>query len=348
MKKLYTALSLILCITLQAHSQNLLTEDFLYSPVDSLENSGNWFRSGANSQFNITVQSPGLEYPNYIGSNRGNHCVITNAAEGDILLHHFSEPVTSGSAYLSFMHRIDSLPSTVNQGYAICMNPYNAGTNLNTQLYIKRLSDSTFNFGVRKTDRISYGTNVYNIHKTYLAVLKYTIVPGIDNDESNLYVFEQGVPMIEPANPVASTNSGIDFYGQGSVVLTNNYAQYGMKGCNVKIDGIRVGTSWQTSVLAPISSTKSAALVSNLIQMECSPNPFYQSTTIEYQIPNNGLVKINILNSSGLVVRELLNETIEAGTHKIDLNANDLPAGLYHCAIQYNGLIIGKRLIHLN
>ncbi|MBK9632755.1 MAG: T9SS type A sorting domain-containing protein [Saprospiraceae bacterium] len=347
MKKLYIVFSFILCIALQAHSQNLLTEDFLYAPIDSLENSGNWFRSGANSQFNISVQSPGLEYPNYIGSNKGNHCVITNAAEGDILFHNLSKAVTTGSVYLSLLHKIDSLPTTITQGYAISLNPNDGSTNLNTQLYIKRLSDSTFNFGIRKTDRISYGTTVYNIHQTYLAVLKYTFVPGLDNDEASLYVFEQGVPILEPSIPVASTISGIDFNGQGSVCLTNNYAQYGMKGCNVKIDGIRVGTSWETSVLAPISSTKSTSLLSNLIQLECSPNPFYQSTTFAFQIPQNGLVKINILNASGLVVRELLNETMESGNHKIELNANDLPTGLYHCAIQHNGLVISKRIIHL-
>ncbi|MBK7233670.1 MAG: T9SS type A sorting domain-containing protein [Saprospiraceae bacterium] len=274
--------------------------------------------------------------------------MITNKEFGDILYHHFSEAVTSGSVYLSFMHQVDSLPTTVTQGYAVCMNPNTGGTNLNTQLYIKRLSDSTFNFGVRKSGSIDYGTKVFVSHKTYLIVLKYTIVPGLDNDISSLYVFEQGVPTVEPSIPTASSISGVDFTGQSSVVLTNNYAQSGMTGCNVKIDGIRVGKTWETSVLAPLSSTNASVLASNLIQLECSPNPFYQSTTFGFQIPQSGLVKINVLNSSGTVVRELLNETLESGTHEYVLDANDLPAGLYQCSIQLNGSVVSKRILHLN
>lgn len=88
-------------LTIEISAQNLFTEDFIYAPVDSLENSGEWFRSGIDLEYNIKVVSPGLEYKDYAGSGRA-ELFYFHSGNGDVLYHHFSEPVTSGAAYLSF------------------------------------------------------------------------------------------------------------------------------------------------------------------------------------------------------------------------------------------------------
>lgn len=346
MKNIYCILTFIWMLTTEISAQNLFTEDFIYAPVDSLENSGDWFRSGIDLEYNIKVVSPGLEYKDYAGSGRGNSCLISNSGNGDVLYHHFSEPVTSGAAYLSFMFRVDSLPATVTEGYCIAFNPNSGGTNLNTSLSIKRLSNRTFNLGVQKQIEkdINYANAVFEIQKTYLIVLKYSIKQGVANDSSSLYVFERGVPAVEPIKPMATTIDGDDYTGQASVVLVNNYAQSGLTGCSLQIDGIRVGNSWATSVLNPVSATKPEAIQTNFV-INHFPNPFHQKANISFEIPSKGLVQLSIFNESGFKCTTLLHAIKESGKHHIVWDAEQFPAGLYHCNIQFNDGLISRKML---
>jgi hypothetical protein len=345
MKNIYFILTFMWMLTTEISAQNLLTEDFIYAPIDSLENSGNWYRSGIDSKYNIKVVGPGLEYKDYVGSARGNSCLLTNSGNGDVLYHNFSEAITAGSAYLSFMFCMDNLPSSVTKGYCIGYNPNTGGTNINTSLHINRISDSTFSLGVQKTinEDIDYVSTLFKIQKTYLIVLKYSIIPGTGNDVSSLYVFDKGVPATEPNLPMASTVDGGDYTGQGSVVLVNNYAQSGLNGCYILLDGIRVGNSWASSVLNPISSTQSEAEPSKLTSTHY-PNPFHRMTTISYQIPTKGIVQINIFNETGKLCAALLNEEKESGTHEIEWNADSFVAGIYLCKIKFNSIETVQKL----
>jgi hypothetical protein len=344
MKKLYLAFIFLAVTIFQIQSQNLLTEDFLYQAVDSLENSGNWFRSGINTEYNIKVVSPGLEYPDYPGSGRGNTVLIANSGNGDILYHHFSKAVTSGSVYLSFLFRSDSLPTSVTQGNCISFNPNTGGTFLNTSLNIRRISESSFNLGIRKSEGVEFINSVYEVGKTYLVVLKYSFIPGSENDISSIYVFENSVPRTEPAQTMAFSTQGEDHPGQGSVVLINNYAQNGMKGCHIEIDGIRVGTSWESSVLAPVISG-TADIVTSDLQIENFPNPFSEQTRIKVNLPAQGWLRMNIYNAAGMKVAELFQGNHPEGNFEVIWDARNFPAGLYSCIIQLNGLSAQKQLI---
>ncbi|MBK7245429.1 MAG: T9SS type A sorting domain-containing protein [Saprospiraceae bacterium] len=316
MKIIYLCLFITLSSTLTSFSQNVLTEDFNFKPVDSLENSGLWGQSGINTKYNVKVVSPGLEYMGYVGSGKGNSCLISNSGNGDIVYRNFTEPITSGSVYMSFMLKLDSLTTTFTQGYCISYNPNTGGTN----------------------------NSVFEINKTYLIVLKYSIIGGNDNDVSSLYAFETGVPNVEPAIPLSSTNDGPDFTGQASVYINNNYAQTGLEGCRIFIDGIRVGNSWSTSVLAVPTSVSDPTASSNE-WTEIVPNPVHNSTKIKYQIPTNSHVKINIFNASGMHCSELLNEYQESGHHEFEWSSGELPNGVYSCTIQFNEYQSIKKLI---
>lgn len=345
MKKLILAFACICALHATAFSQKVFAEDFLFGPTGNLENNNGWFKSGIDFPYNIKVAAPGLTYKDYVGSARGNACQIANAGNGDVVIKNLDSAITAGAAYLSLMIQVDSLPSTVTEGYCISFNPNTGGTNLNTSLYIKRLSDSTFNLGVQKEieNTISYASNTFERGKTYLVVLKYSIVDGAGNDTNSLYVFTQGVPATEPATPAAGTNDGGDYTGQASVVLNNNYAQTGLTGCNIKLDGIRVGTSWATSVLDVLSSVPGEQTRESVAHNN-SPNPFAQKTVIHYQIPTKGLVQIDVLDASGRLVAGLLHEKQETGAHTIHWDASALPPGLYVYRIYFNGVVFSGQM----
>ena len=59
------------------------------------------------------------------------------------------------------------------------------------------------------------------------------------------------------------------------------------------------------------------------------PNPFNPSTTIEFSIPEQGLVNLSVYNLIGEKVTTIVNEMMESGSHKLEFNATSLASGIY-------------------
>lgn len=90
------------------------------------------------------------------------------------------------------------------------------------------------------------------------------------------------------------------------------------------------------------------------------PNPFNPATTIEYQLPSRGTVQVNIYNSLGQLVRSLVNEQREAGTHSViwdgrDNRGNAVSTGAYYYQVRVadpsagsgQGFVQAKRMLLL-
>lgn len=336
-KKLFSIGILVLLFSNNLFSQNLFKDDFNYPVLDSLEGTGGWYRNGINFPYNVQVKSPGLTYTGYAGSGIGNTAYLSNTAEGDILYHNFTSQ-SSGNLYMSFMIRVDSLTATATSGYNIGFNPTTGETFINTMLFVKRLSATTFNFGIKKSKNVSYNSTVYNTNTTYLAVLKYSFVNGINNDSSKMYIFSSGVPSVEPSVPTAYATDSIDPGSIGSVLLSNSYAQSGsLRGSSVKIDGIRVGLSWASSVLSSIKQ------ISSFIPREFSvsqnyPNPFNPATKILFSIPETGNIKLEIFDVTGRSVSLLTDGMYSPGEYSVNFSGDNLSSGTYFYKLDFNSI----------
>ena len=60
------------------------------------------------------------------------------------------------------------------------------------------------------------------------------------------------------------------------------------------------------------------------------PNPFNPVTTIRYQLEKNARVKIDLFTIDGRFVTTLFTGIQNAGTHRVKVNAADLPSGVYY------------------
>ena len=74
------------------------------------------------------------------------------------------------------------------------------------------------------------------------------------------------------------------------------------------------------------------------------PNPFNPTTTIQYDLSENGFVEISIFNLKGQLVKSLINQNKNAGQHTIkwngtDDNRNKVGSGLYFYKLNINGKI---------
>jgi len=63
------------------------------------------------------------------------------------------------------------------------------------------------------------------------------------------------------------------------------------------------------------------------------PNPFNPSTTINYQIPKDGLVTIKIFDALGREVKMLVNEYKTTGRYSVEFDASHLSSGVYFYSV---------------
>ncbi len=71
-----------------------------------------------------------------------------------------------------------------------------------------------------------------------------------------------------------------------------------------------------------------------LIRAQNYPNPFNPVTTIEYYLPDAGLVDITVLNVLGGKVKTLFSGMKQAGRQEVIFRGDELSAGVYICRIQ--------------
>ena len=78
------------------------------------------------------------------------------------------------------------------------------------------------------------------------------------------------------------------------------------------------------------------------------PNPFSGSTTIDYTIPKDEVVKLVVYNQFGMLVKVLVNEEKKAGNHRITFTPAGMPAGIYLYVMETNSQVTSKKMILIN
>jgi hypothetical protein len=84
---------------------------------------------------------------------------------------------------------------------------------------------------------------------------------------------------------------------------------------------------------ANVISTKIEKVDSNIPQefsiSDAYPNPFNPTTSFNFSVPKSSHVTINIYNSLGQLVDNLVNDIKSNGTYKINWNASSFGSGIY-------------------
>ena len=95
------------------------------------------------------------------------------------------------------------------------------------------------------------------------------------------------------------------------------------------------GVSWEGIVLTKTDSTGQVTIVDeNTIHslpsnMFCYPNPFNPEIIISFNLSSAKSIKIDIFNAKGQLIKVLLNEPKEVGSHSVIWNAKEYSSGIY-------------------
>ena len=85
--------------------------------------------------------------------------------------------------------------------------------------------------------------------------------------------------------------------------------------------------------------------ITDKFQIKNYPNPFIQNTTIEYQLPSEGKIRLTVYDLLGHEVAILVNETKQAGIHFVNFSGNKLSPGIYFYKMQFGKMVETKKLI---
>jgi len=75
------------------------------------------------------------------------------------------------------------------------------------------------------------------------------------------------------------------------------------------------------------------------------PNPFNPETTIRYELPENGQVRVDVYNALGQLVTNLVNEDAQAGAHSLRWDARNEPSGVYFLSVQWQGQVYTRKMM---
>ncbi|MCK9426078.1 MAG: T9SS type A sorting domain-containing protein [Ignavibacteriaceae bacterium] len=75
------------------------------------------------------------------------------------------------------------------------------------------------------------------------------------------------------------------------------------------------------------------------------PNPFNPSTSIEFQIPQNRFVTLNIFDLLGKEVATLVNEEKNVGSYSVNFDASHLSSGIYFYELRAGNFIQTKKML---
>ena len=101
----------------------------------------------------------------------------------------------------------------------------------------------------------------------------------------------------------------------------------------------------------PVLSTEKTPSVKPLSMLSQNyPNPFNPSTTIKFNIPKSGNVKLSVYNVRGQLVNNLIDSNMIAGDHAVVWNGMDsqnrsVASGVYFYRIETDGKIESKRMV---
>lgn len=77
------------------------------------------------------------------------------------------------------------------------------------------------------------------------------------------------------------------------------------------------------------------------------PNPFNPATTIKFELPRSGFVRIEVFDILGRKTRTLVNQELKTGTYTVDFNAEGLSSGMYVYRMQAGSFAVSKKIILL-
>jgi len=251
-KKITFLKTMLLAVVLMVGSGSafgqLLNENFSYTIGTDLT-ANSWVLTGSTATPTVSVSAAAITYTGYLSSGIG--AGVTLATSGQDVNKTFTAQ-TSGAVYASCLVNVTT--ATTTGDYFFHLGATIIGSTYHGRVYVKKDATGNIAFGISRAGAV--GTAIftpysYVIGTTYLLVLKYTIVSGLTNDISAIYI-NPTLNDVEPTSGwITSTDTPADLANLGTVALRQGSSSAAPA---LSVDGIRVATTWSDIVGASVST----------------------------------------------------------------------------------------------
>jgi N-acetylneuraminic acid mutarotase len=141
--------------------------------------------------------------------------------------------------------------------------------------------------------------------------------------------------------------SGMIVHTSEAGVVDVSFARINDDPTLIRVDGVMSAPELVSASLNEGAITVSLPMAFTLAQN--APNPFNPSTTIRFTVAQNAPAKLAIYNTTGQLVRTLVDGSIEAGAHEIRWDGMDnagrsVASGVYIYRLQSSDRVAAKRL----
>jgi hypothetical protein len=82
-----------------------------------------------------------------------------------------------------------------------------------------------------------------------------------------------------------------------------------------------------------LSSVYNAQVDANLLALQVHPNPTASRAQLSYTLPVSGASRVEVWNMYGQCVKVLWNGIQQSGNHRLDIDVDALPSGMYICRV---------------
>jgi len=190
--------------------------------------------------------------------------------------------------------------------------------------------NDTLSFYVKTLNLSSYGYQGFTIRvgNTSQGYYQYTGAAGLLNNAKNSWK-RYRIPL--------KGNSSFTRTIVGNMSLSNvNYVEFRADtwdyGYTIWFDGVQFKACTPTGIDdTPVSTNFNSG---------CYPNPFSDKTTIWFDLPESGPVKLAIFDLTGRCITSLIDQTMPAGRHEKVFSKGKMHPGIYFYRLQ-----TGKRLV---
>lgn len=295
MKNSYLFLILFLFTSINLDAQLLVDEEFTYTVGTTLVSNGYTAHSGAGTN-SPAVIAGNLTYPSYGSAGLGNRLQLVNT--GEDIHKTLTTDVTTGTVYASFLVNVDSARTLGDYFFHLGPNPIS--TTFRARVFVKLAQNGNLSFGASfgstTTVTPTYTDSIYLSGTTYLVVVAYQIVDGTNNDVVKLWI-NPDLSGIEPASLLTITDAGQTDIAIGSFAFRQGGSA---SGPYLKLDGLRIFTSWNQVVpveLTSFSASVNGANVSlNWITASETNNSGFE---VERKTENSNWQRIGFVNGNG-------------------------------------------------
>jgi hypothetical protein len=158
-----------------------------------------------------------------------------------------------------------------------------------------------------------------------------------------------GVPTVSsPFTYVGGGNTVIPAGGSGTLTFTFNPTAAGTFNQTLTFPN-QIGSS--SSTVVTLSGTTSSASVSEKTSQDgftlgqSYPNPFHGQTQVTIGIPQESVVRMDIVNQAGEVVESVMNQRMGEGSYTVTIDASNLASGTYYYSLTSGNVRLTRQMV---